>query len=148
MKQALEKAIWNIDINTDTYQLQLAYCTSIHDEHVVQFCIVFYIEVDVRVKYRESKENYNSYCIVYSRGVELPHSESRTSRAPGQPVPPLIFLLELHETRQGESAVSGGEIHQSEVGVEGAVLLRLYEAGEEENEPLRLANRLFDTPGV
>ena len=71
MKQALEKAISNIDINTDTYQLQLAYCTSIHDKHGVPFCIMFYIEIDVRVKCRESKENYNSYCIVYSIETNL-----------------------------------------------------------------------------
>ena len=65
MNQALEQAISNIDINTDTYQLQLAYCTSIHDEHGVQFCIMFYIEIDVRVKCKESKENYNSYIFLH-----------------------------------------------------------------------------------
>ena len=52
-----------------------------------------------------------------------------------------IFLQELHAARQGQSAAQGGEIHESDVGVEGAVLLRLYETGEEEKEPQRLASR-------
>ena len=49
-------------------------------------------------------------------------------------------------SRERVRYLPGGEIHHSEVGVEGAVLLRLCGAGDEEKEPLRLASRLFDTP--
>ena len=88
--------------------LNLAICSTVF---VKFFCFVCDFSVCVDDFHRK---NIRQGC----RTVELPHSESRTSRASDQSVPPLIFLQALHETRQGESATPGGEIHQSEVGVD------------------------------
>ena len=85
---------------------------------------------------------------LYCRGGELPHSESRATRAPGQPVPPLNFSPRVARDPAGRECGTQRRNHHSEVSVEGAVLLRLYGAGEEEKEPLRLASRLFDIPAL